>query len=154
MSEHPLGNRVVTQVGIVVHNIEQSIEHYSRIFGVDKPPIIVTDDYEKTHASYMGQPTHAKAKLAFFKMGQVDIELIEPIGEPSIWKEHLDRIGESVHHIAFWVPDTTKAVEHLRNHNCSVEQRGDFTGGMYTYIDSTPVLGVRLELLQRTEPKE
>lgn len=148
MSDHPLGNRMVTQVGIMVKDIEKSVETYSRIFGVEKPPITVTDGYEKSNAKYKGQPTHARAKLAFFNMGQVTIELIEPIGEPSTWKAHLDSRGESVHHIAFVVPDTDKAVEYLREQGMEVEQQGDYTGGMYTYIDSTSQLGVAIELLQ------
>ncbi|MFN8375656.1 MAG: VOC family protein [Anaerolineae bacterium] len=148
MSEHPLGNRVVTQVGIMVKDIERSVELYSEIFGVAKPPIIITDGYDKSHATYEGQPTKATAKLAFFNMGQVQIELIEPIGEDSTWKEHLDRRGESVHHLAFAVPDTAKAVEYLNEKGMDVQQQGDFTGGMYTYIKSTPQLGVAIELLQ------
>lgn len=153
MSEHPLGSRVVTQVGIIVKDIEKSIEMYSRIFGTEKPPIIITDGYDKTNAKYKGQPTHARAKLAFFKMGQVQIELIEPIGEPSTWKEHLDKNGESVHHIAFVVPDTGKAVEYLRDQGMTIDQQGDYTGGMYTYINSSSQLGVAIELLQNFDEK-
>jgi catechol 2,3-dioxygenase-like lactoylglutathione lyase family enzyme len=146
--EHPLGNRLVTQVGIMVRDIEQSVDAYSRIFGVEKPPIIITDDYEQARTSYNGEPSHAKAKLAFFNMGQVQIELIEPIGEPSTWKAHLDSSGESVHHLALVVPDTDRAVAFLAEQGMNVEQQGDYTGGRYTYINSTPQLGVTLELLE------
>lgn len=148
MTEHPLGNRLMTQVGIMVTDIEQSIDAYSRIFGVEKPPIIITDDYEKAHTTYKEQPSRAKAKLAFFNMGQVQIELIEPIGEPSTWKEHLNSRGESVHHIAFIVPDTDKALAFLTEQGMTVEQQGDYTGGRYTYVNSVPQLGVTLELLE------
>lgn len=148
MSEHPFGSRAIAQVGIIVDDIEKYVDNYSRIFGVDKPPVIITDDYELSHAAYKGAPTHATAKLAFFDMGSVQIELIEPIGEPSTWKNHLDQNGSSVHHIAFWVADTDAVVRHLGSEGMTVEQRGDFTGGMYTYIDSRPQLGVTLELLQ------
>lgn len=146
--EHPLGNRLVTQVGIMVKDIEQSVDAYSRILGVEKPPIIITDDYAQAHTSYNGEPSHAKAKLAFFNMGQVQIELIEPIGEPSTWKAHLDQRGESVHHLALVVPDTDRAVAFLAEHGMNVEQQGDYTGGRYTYIKSIPQLGVTLELLE------
>jgi len=148
MTEHPLGNRVITQVGIMVKNIEQSIDIYSRIFGIEKPPIIITDDYELAHTIYNGQPSRAKAKLAFFNMGQVQIELIEPIGEPSTWKDHLDSRGESVHHLAFVVPDTDKALTFLSDQGIAVEQQGDYAGGRYTYVNSVPQLGVALELLE------
>jgi methylmalonyl-CoA/ethylmalonyl-CoA epimerase len=148
MTDHPLGSRVVTQIGIMVKDIEKSAEAFSRIFGVEKPPIIITDEYEQAHTQYNGQPTRAKAKLAFFKMGQVEIELIEPIGEPSTWKDHYDQRGESVHHIAFVVPDTGKAIDYLAQQGMTVDQTGDYTGGRYTYIDSVAQLGVALELLE------
>jgi len=148
MSEHPLGKRFITQVGIMVRDIEQSVQTYSRIFGVDKPPIIITADYEKAHTNFKGQASPAKAKLAFFNMGQVQIELIEPIGEPSTWKEHLDQRGQSVHHLAFVVPDTDKAVQFLDEQGMGIDQQGDYTGGRYTYIDSVSQLGVALELLE------
>jgi methylmalonyl-CoA/ethylmalonyl-CoA epimerase len=153
MSEHPLGKRVVSQVGIIVENIEQSIDLYSGLFGVEKPPIIITDEYDKTRATYKGQPTPARAKLAFFIMGQVQIELIEPIGEPSTWKDHLDKRGASFHHLAFIVPDTGKAVEYLAAHGMPVEQQGEYTGGMYTYIDCADQLGVTIELLENFNDK-
>ena len=148
MTGHPLGNRFVSQVGIMVSDIEQSVETYSRVFGVEKPPIIITDDYEKAHTNFKGEASHAKAKLAFFNMGQVQIELIEPIGEPSTWKAHLDQRGQSVHHIAFVVPDTDAAVQYLAEQGMAVDQKGDYTGGRYTYIDSVPQLGVAIELLE------
>lgn len=148
MTQHPLGTRLLAQVGIIVGDIERSVDAYSRIFGMEKPSIHATDDYEKSHTAYKGKPTRARARLAFFNLGQVQIELIEPIGEPSTWKEHLDRRGESVHHIALVVPDTGKAVAYLGEHGITVDQQGDYTGGMYTYMNSIPQLGVALELLQ------
>jgi methylmalonyl-CoA/ethylmalonyl-CoA epimerase len=148
MDEHPLGNRRVTQIGIMVKDIEQSVEIYSNIFGVEKPPVIITADYDQARTTFKGEASHAKAKLAFFNMGQVQIELIEPIGEPSTWKQHFDHNGQTVHHIAFVVPDTDKAVEYLREKGMTVDQQGDYTGGRYTYIDSVPQLGVALELLE------
>jgi hypothetical protein len=149
MSEqHPLGNRMVTQIGIMVTDMDHYVDVYSRVFGIEKPPIIITDDYEKAHTDYRGQPSFAKAKLAFFNMGQVQIELIEPIGEPSTWKDHLDQRGVSVHHIAFVVPDTDAAVQYLGEQGMTVDQKGDYTGGRYTYINSVPQLGVAIELLE------
>lgn len=150
MTEQPFGNRIVTQIAVVVRDIEAARERYCRIFGVDKPDIIITDEYEQARTSYHGQPTRARAKLAFFKMGQIDIELIEPIDRPSVWGEVLDQRGECVHHIAFWVEDTEGALRYLGEQGIQPTQQGHFTGGMYTYVDSESQLGVMLELLQRT----
>lgn len=143
-----LGTNVITQVAIVVRDIEQAIDHYSRIFGMDKPPVIITAEYDQARTNYRGNPTEGRAKLAFFHMGQVDIELIEPFNGPSIWQEFLDEKGEGVQHIAFRVKGTEQVVNFFGENGMGVAQQGQYTGGMYTYLDSAPQLGVIIELLE------
>ncbi|HEV2066740.1 MAG TPA: VOC family protein, partial [Thermomicrobiales bacterium] len=97
MTQPSLGTDTVVQVGIVVHDIEGKARAWSDILGLPMPEIIITDTPEKAQTEYRGQATTARAKLAFFRMGQVDIELIEPVGDPCTWKDHLDQHGESLH---------------------------------------------------------
>ena len=144
-----LGTNVVTQIGIMVKDIEKMLDRYVQVFNLPvRPNVIITDTPDKAHTQLRGQPTPARAKLAFISMGQVQIELIEPDGQPSVWQEHLDRYGESVHHIAFQVKGTGQVVQFLQGQGITVDQQGDYTGGMYTYVNSMPVLGVTLELLE------
>jgi methylmalonyl-CoA/ethylmalonyl-CoA epimerase len=150
MSENQgIGNNVITQIGIVVHDIEKSIDRYMQVFNLqERPSPILTDPVEQARTNHRGQSTPAQAKLAFINMGQVTIELIEPVGGPSTWKEHLDKHGESVHHIAFQIKGTDQVVQFLQGNGLPVEQQGYYTGGMYTYIEGMPQLGVNLELLE------
>ena len=148
MDNAALGTHVVCQVGLIVRDIERSTETYSRVFGMPKPEIIVTDGPEIAHTRFKGKPTDARAKLAFFEMGQVSLELIEPVGGPSTWQEFLDEKGEGVHHIAFIVEDTDEVVRFMEREGVGVVQQGDYTGGRYTYLDSASALGVVLELLE------
>jgi methylmalonyl-CoA/ethylmalonyl-CoA epimerase len=148
VNKNGLGTNIVCQIGLVVRDIERSAEAYSQVFGLPKPNVIVTDEYEVAKTTYRGHPTRAQAKLAFFDMGQVALELIEPIGSPSTWQEFLDENGEGVHHIAFRIKGTDEVVAFLAGQGIQVVQRGHYTGGMYTYLDSTSALGVALELLE------
>lgn len=84
-----LKNKPMCQVGIVVRDITKSAQAYAKLFGVDMPSIVVTDEYEKAHTLYNGQPSKARAKLAFFDAGSLQLELIEPIDGPSTWKDFL-----------------------------------------------------------------
>lgn len=144
-----LGTTIVTQVGFVVRDIEKSIDGYMQVFGLtERPEVQITDTVDKSNMKYRGASSEARAKLAFIPMGQVTLELIEPIGGPSTWKEFLDAHGEGVHHIAFQVKDTGKVVELLQGQGIPMVQQGDYTGGMYTYLESAPKLGVILELLE------
>lgn len=146
-------NNVITQVALVVKDVEKTARNYAELFGMELPPIILTDPEEKAHTRYRGQPTPARAKLAFFQMGSLSLELIEPIGGPSTWQEFLDKHGEGIHHIAFQVEEMDKAVHLLEDKGMPLVQRGDFTGGCYAYVDATPWLGAIVELLAHDHPE-
>ncbi len=136
------------QIAIVVRDIEAAAKRYADVFGVEVPTPIETGTADKTNIRFRGQPTTARAKLAFFKMGQVSLELIEPMGGPSTWKEFLDSHGEGVHHIAFRVEGMDDVLTYLNGKGLPTAQRGDYTGGRYAYVDADKMLGVNLELLE------
>ena len=119
-----------------------------KLFGTPEPNIIVTDPYESARTQYRGRSTEARAKLAFFTMGPVALELIEPVGGPSTWQEFLDEKGPGIHHIALMAKGTDQVVASLCEKGASLAQEGYYTGGRYTYVDSSPALGVILELLE------
>lgn len=137
------------QVGLLVHDIEKTAQIYADFLGVAEPEIKVTDVIEKSQAKYKGSPTKARAKLAFFKVGEgLDLELIEPGKEPSTWREDLNRKGEGVHHIAFQVKGMKEKVADLQKENMPLVQSGEYTGGRYAYIDANRDLKVLIELLE------
>jgi catechol 2,3-dioxygenase-like lactoylglutathione lyase family enzyme len=148
MTEPALGTTAITQVGIIVRDIEAKARAWSEILGLPMPEIIVTDTVDIAQTEYQGQQSTARAKLAFFHMGQVDIELIEPIGEPSTWKEHLDQHGDSLHHIAFQIQGMPQKLAYLDSKGIPLVQRGEYTGGRYAYVDGSAHLGAILELLE------
>jgi catechol 2,3-dioxygenase-like lactoylglutathione lyase family enzyme len=150
MDAQGLGSSAVCQVAVVVKDIEKAAKAYAEVFNLPVPQVRETETEEKTNIRYKGKPTKARAKLAFFNMGQVSLELIEPIGGPSTWQEHLDARGEGVHHIAFRVPNMEQSVSFLDAKGCPTVQRGDFKGGCYAYVDASKDLKVVLELLAST----
>ncbi|MDQ1329683.1 MAG: hypothetical protein QG641_2975 [Candidatus Poribacteria bacterium] len=148
MEEKGVGTNVICQIGLVVRNIERTAKMYADVFGMEVPKAIITDPEEQAHTKFHGSPTQARAKLAFFNMGSLSLELIEPFGGPSTWKEFLDTHGEGIHHIAFQVKGMDWVIEYLDGKGIKPIQRGDFTGGRYAYVDGTESLGVILELLE------
>ena len=148
MTEAALGTTTVTQVGIIVQDIEAKARAWSEILGLSMPEIIITDTFELARTEYQGQPTTAQAKLAFFHLGQVDLELIEPIGEPSTWKDQLNQHGSSLHHIAFQIKGMSEKIAYLDAKGVPLVQRGEYTGGRYAYMDGNAQLGAILELLE------
>ena len=149
MNKEGLGTNTVAQIALVVNDIERSRGAWADVLGMPLPEVSVTAPREETDARYRGEPTEARAKLAFFQMENITIELIEPVGEPSTWHDFLREHGEGVHHIAFRVEDGAETIARLDGMGMPVVQQGGFTNGRYTYFDSIAKLGVTLELLER-----
>ena len=109
----------------------------------------LTDTIEKTHGEFNGEPCPARAKLAFFHVGDtLDIELIEPDHTPSVWRNVLDEKGEGVHHIAFVINGMKEKLVKLDAQGMKLMQRGEYTGGRYAYVDAVSQLKTIVELLE------
>lgn len=143
-----LGNNVITQVGIIVHDIEKSAREFAEFFGLPVPKWAWTGGFEQAKTSYRGNDSPAKAKLAFMKFGQVEIELIEPDHSPSIWREYLDEHGEGIQHLAFVISGMKERVAALEKSGHVLLQRGEYSGGRYSYMDTTSTLKTVVELLE------
>ncbi|MFC7681066.1 VOC family protein [Paenibacillus sp. GCM10028914] len=148
MDNNVLGTRTITQIGILVNDIEKTTQAYADFFGIDKPSWFWTDTVDKAQTEYRGESSVARAKLAFFDMGSLQLELIEPDGHPSTWRDHLDQHGEGVHHIAFVVDGMKEKVDSLEKSGMPLIQKGEYTGGRYAYMDSFKQLKIMLELLE------
>ncbi|MEM2100405.1 MAG: VOC family protein [Thermoproteota archaeon] len=141
------GFRRATQIGIVVRNIEKSIEAWEKLLGVKASGIVETEPLEKTGMKYKGRAAEGRAKLAFLQLENITIELIEPVGGPSTWRDFLEKHGEGIHHIAFDVSDMESVKKSLRGMGIYIDQEGNFTGGCYAYTDPNSPLGLIIELL-------
>lgn len=146
---HPLGEKKLAQIAFVVKDIDAAIGRWSALLGVDRPGVIITDPGNEVNATYRGASTNDQAKLAFFDLGGVQLELIEPIGTDSAWAEGLDEKGERFHHLAFWVDDMKAARTHLAEHEIPEIQRGDMGSGEYAYFDGQTQISAMIELLCR-----
>jgi methylmalonyl-CoA/ethylmalonyl-CoA epimerase len=148
MSQSLLGTTHATQIGIIVQDVEATAQAWATLLGIPVPSIMTTDPVEVAHTEYGGQPTTARAKLAFLPLGQVTLELIQPLGEPSTWNDQLAAHGPSLHHIAFQVEGMKERLQILEEQGIPLLQRGDFIGGRDAYVDGTQQLGAVLELLE------
>jgi methylmalonyl-CoA/ethylmalonyl-CoA epimerase len=148
MSEAPLGTTRIRQIGIVVKDIEAKARAWSQLLGLPMPEITVTAPVEVAQTEYRGERSSAQAKLAFFHLGPLDIELIEPIGAPSTWQDQLNQHGDSVHHIAFQIAGMGDTLADLDAQGLPLVQRGEYTGGRYAYVDGGAQLGTIVELLE------
>lgn len=146
-----LETNVITQIGLLVNDIEATSRAYAEFFGVDNPGWFWSDRFAIEKTEFRGVSTGARAKLSFFDMGSLQLELIEPDHHPSTWRESLDRNGEGFHHIAFIVEGMKERISILQRNQIPVLQHGENAQGdyAYAYMDTFPQLKLLIELLER-----
>ncbi len=149
-----LDSTIIWQVALVVRDIEKTAGNYAELFGVAMPEIIYGGSYEETHVEYKGKPVKAEYKMAFIKMGLLQLELIEPNDEPSAWRDFLDNHGQGVHHVAIHVGDVCQTLDFLKSKGVRLLQKGEFSGGSYHYADTYSKLGMVLELSEKKKKRK
>jgi catechol 2,3-dioxygenase-like lactoylglutathione lyase family enzyme len=149
------GLRKVVQVAIVVRDVDASSKRWAELLGVPVPAIRTTRPGHEVKMIYRGKPSDGQVKLAFINLGQVVLELLQPVGEGTSWKEYLDEKGEGVQHLGFQVVDPERASQALEKAGMPVIHKGryDSDDGTYIYHDSLKPLGVLIELLH-SDPRK
>lgn len=143
------GMKTVVQVALVTRDIEASAKRWAAVLGMPVPSITTTRPGEEVKVVYKGKPSSGRAKLAFFRLGQVVLELIEPVGGDTSWRQFLDEHGEGVQHLGFQVENLDEAIARAARMQMPVLHRGryDRDNGDYVYIESEKLLGVTVEFL-------
>jgi len=147
-----IGTDTLTQVALVVNDIEKTKARLAQFFGIDAPPTINSGDYEITKTEVNGSPSpYASCTMAFFSVGNgVQLELIEPNETPSVWRDFLNERGEGIHHIAFNVKGMEAVIESCEGFGMKLVQKGNYGdgSGCYSYLDGGEGLPFILELLE------
>ena len=143
----PLQGANFTHIGIVTRDITKTAQMFADVYGITPPPMVRIYDNNGKGIPFppgIKGNTAAKGKLMQFAIGNVRVELIEPIDGPTAWSEQMDKYGMSVHHLAFQVPDVNTAVRGL-------EARGGTWnmgegGQSFAYVDMKDQLGFTIEV--------
>jgi len=142
-----LDSNVIVQIGLIVRDAAKTARHYADVFGIPVPEVVMIADEPIANTHFRGEASAAKGRAAFFDLGPIEMELIEPIGAPSTWEEFLRTKGEGIHHIAVRTRNLGEAQKCLASRGMESIQTGAWVGGQYAYIDCSQQLGTILELL-------
>lgn len=143
----------ISQIGIVVEDLEDGMDRFGALLGLGpwdryrfEPPTL-------TDATYRGESHDYTMELALTMLGDLMIELIEPLEGESIYTEHLDEHGEGIHHVACFAFDDTEAVvEAFEDAGMPVIQSGVYGEVPYWYFDTADQLnGVIFETATNLE---
>ncbi len=115
----------VDHIGIAVRNISEAVQSLVGLLGLD--------------IGERDELAGDRVRIAFLSAGNLQLELLEPLGEGPVMRFLATR-GEGIHHVAFLVEDLPETLT-----------RAQADG--YRLIDERPRLGARGRLIAFVHPK-
>jgi methylmalonyl-CoA/ethylmalonyl-CoA epimerase len=149
----------ITQVGIVVRDLDARLEHYAKL-GVGPWRVYTYDAPRLTDTKLRGVPTPFSMKLALAWTKEMNWELIQPLSEPSIYWEFLRDHGEGMHHINVDCGSRPieEIIEAFTKRGWAPLMEGNFLGTRFVYFGTEEDLTTIVEIRhappnwQRPEP--
>ncbi len=134
-------------VGVVVRDMEKAIGRLTALgIGPFKPRVLPPDARE----TYRGKPFVPGKRVAIqtTQIGNMELELIQPIDGESPHQEFLDAKGEGIQHLGFMVDNLEEDVKRLTAQGSEILLTSQFKGGGgVAYLD-LDAAGLIVELVQ------
>ncbi len=88
----------IEHIGIAVDNLEESIEYYEKVLGLNCYAIEEVPDQ--------------KVRTAFLKVGETKIELLESTDPEGPIGKFIQKKGPGIHHLAFAMNNVSESLKH------------------------------------------
>jgi methylmalonyl-CoA epimerase len=134
--------RRISHVGLAVKDLDAAIEFYERVFGL--------------RVAHRWVAEADRIEAASLQIGDLGIELMQPLDDDSPVGRFIARRGEGIHHVAYRVDDVAGALREAREAGvATVDEEPRPGGGGRTrvgFLHPASMLGVLTELEQEAEP--
>lgn len=125
----------IEHIGIAVKSLEEAIPYYEQVLGL------------KCYA--VEEVADQKVKTAFFKVGDVKIELLESTDPEGPIGKFIEKKGQGIHHLAFAVDNVNEALTEVESKGVALidkNARKGAEGLNIGFLHPKSTLGVLTEL--------
>jgi len=129
----------INHIAIAVNNLEEAAKFYQNVLDLNLSGVEVV--------------TAQKTKVGFFKIGESNIELVQPAEPDSPLVKFLETKGPGIHHICFEVDDVEAEVKAYIEKGATLIDQKPRPGAHNTkvaFVHPKSSSGVLIELCERT----
>ncbi|MBB5326172.1 methylmalonyl-CoA/ethylmalonyl-CoA epimerase [Anoxybacillus tepidamans] len=129
----------IDHIGIAVTSIEKALPFYVDILELE---LLGIEEVESE-----------KVKVAFLKLGESKIELLEPTAPDSAVATFIEKRGEGIHHVALGVDDIQARIDELKTKGIRMIHDAAKTGAggaLVAFMHPKSAHGVLYELCEKT----
>lgn len=129
----------ISHVGICVKDVVSAAEDYWHILGIGPWRIGEWGSRVLYHRCYEGKPAWGRRRIARCCLGDLHLDLVQPIEGESMYHEWSSRHGPSLHHLGFSCEDVDEVERVLREQGARTLESGHTDGpngtASYCYIE-------------------
>ncbi len=128
----------IEHIGIAVKNLDTAIKYYEQVLGLQCYAI--------------EEVTDQKVKTAFFKVGEIKIELLESTDPESPIAKFIEKKGEGMHHLAFATKDINKSLKEAESKGIKLidkEPKSGAEGLDIAFLHPKSTFGVLTEFCEK-----
>lgn len=141
----------IIQIAIVVENLEKSLKTFNDEYGIGPWEIYKIDKETTIDMKRNGESKEFEYIVAMCEMGNIELELVQPIDENSVYYEFLKNHGPGLHHIGFKIKDFNKVRDFFNKKGIIPHQSGVWSGKFFAHMKTEKDLNFVLEIFNKTE---
>lgn len=139
MNHGTIASGPVTQIAWVTADIEATEKFLSVGFGAGNWTRMNDIHFSPQDCTLRGEPADFTIHVSIVYVGDLQLEVIQPVRGASIYAEFLEKNGPGLHHVCFDVEDMDAALAAVAELGLTVHQAGSMMGGAmdFAYVDGT-----------------
>jgi methylmalonyl-CoA/ethylmalonyl-CoA epimerase len=142
--------RQIQQIAWLTRDLEKSMQAWIDVLRIGPWRVFRFTDKTVKNLKVGGKPVEEpfEFRIAITYVGNMEIELIQPVRGPMIYEDYLRRRGEGLHHIKEKIPEgrMESAVKDYEAMGIDVTQTGQFVADFHFYLNTEPKLDFVYEL--------
>jgi methylmalonyl-CoA/ethylmalonyl-CoA epimerase len=137
-----------TQIGVVVRDLEETI---ARLLAYGIGPFHTKMPPANAQEEFRGQPFTAQGRVLIkaVQLGNIELELIQPLAGDSPHLEFLKERGEGLHHLAFSVDNLNQTANELKEQGATPMLTAKFNGNPAVAYMDLNAAGIIVEMCQK-----
>jgi len=137
----------INQICIVVPDLEAAMKVYVEEYGIGPFAIYELNPSNMNDMVINDEPGSFAMRLGNAKVGDLEIELLQPLDDNSTYAEFLKKHGVGVHHVNVLFEDFDETMGELRRKGHTIVTGAGYEGNTFNYMSTDRDLGVITEVV-------
>lgn len=128
----------ISHLGMAVKNLDDSRKFYQDVFGLSTSDPIIGGG--------------GAIQVSMIPVGEVHVELLQPVGKEGVMAKFIEKRGEGFHHICYEVDDIYAEIERMKSTGMEIlGEVMDGVEGPSVFLHPKRTHGVLVELVEKKE---